>query len=326
MKGSTGAGIRETRLGPDADAIDQVLVGGVDPYHLLRAASERFGVAPGALSDAQRREAERQARRTYEIELRVLASREASGLVIPPALVQAAVTRIRARYPDAEAFVADLGRNDLDPDTLAAALRRELTFDSIMQRVAARQPGVDEINLRLYYELHRGRFTSPERRLVRHILITVNDAFPENRRDVALARIERLSDQLRGRPGVDAGRFGALARRHSECPTALEDGRLGEVRRGQLYPQLDALLFRLAEGEAGGPVESDLGLHLLYCERIHEARTLPFSKARDRIRRLLLERRRRDCQRAWLAELRGASGPTGDTDLPHLPPGSRETC
>jgi len=311
LKGSTGPGIRETRLGPDADAIDQVLAGGVDPYHLLRAASERFGMAPGALSAAQRREVEHQARRTYEIERRVLASQEASSLVIPPALVETAVAQIRSRYPDGETFAADLGRNDLDPDTLAAALRRELTFDAVMQRVAARHPEVDEIDVRLYYELHPARFTSPERRLARHILITVNDAFPENRRDIALARIERLSDQLRGSRGVGATRFGALARRHSECPTALEDGRLGEVRRGQLYPQLDALLFRLAEGQAGGPVESELGLHLLYCERIHKERILPFSKAQDRIRRLLLERQRRDCQRAWLADLQGAGGQTG---------------
>ena len=73
-------------------------------------------------------------------------------------------------------------------------------------------------------------------------------------------------------------------------------------------------------------MESELGLHLLYCERIQKARMLPFSKARERIRRLLLERQRRDCQRAWLAELRGDRGPTGDTDLPHLPRGSREAC
>jgi len=118
----------------------------------------------------------------------------------------------------------------------------------------------------------------------------------------------RVWGQLRASRDLGARRFGALARRHSECPTALEDGSLGEVRRGQLYPELDALLFRLAEGEAGGPVESELGLHLLYRERIHGARILPFSKARDRIRCLLLERQRHKCQRAWLAELRGNGG------------------
>ena len=128
---------------------------------MLRAATERFQIAPAALSEAQREEAERLAGRIYEIERLVLASREASGLAIPPALVEAAVAQIRARYPDGETFVADLGRNDLDPDTLAAALRRELTFDAVMQRVAASHPEVDETDLRLYYELHRGASPAP---------------------------------------------------------------------------------------------------------------------------------------------------------------------
>ena len=100
-----------------------------------------------------------------------------------------------------------------------------------MERVAARHIQVDEIDLRLYYELHRGCFTSPERRTARHILITLNDRFEENRRDRVLARMQRLRERLGGRPSAVARHFPDLARRHSECPTALEGGRLGEVRR-----------------------------------------------------------------------------------------------
>jgi peptidyl-prolyl cis-trans isomerase C len=277
---------------------------GVGRYHLLRAASERFQTEPAALSEEQMREARRRARRSLEIEALVLDSAEARQVVIPAQQVEDSVAQLRGRYPDTEAFVADLGRNGLDLETLAAALRRELIFDAVMQRVAARHARVDEVDVRLYYELHRGRFTSPERRTARHILITVNDAFDENHRDAALARIERLAEQLRERPGALGKRFAALARQHSECPTALEEGRLGEVRRGQLYPELDALLFRLEEGQVGGTVETELGFHILWCERIHRQKTLAFQRVRESIRQVLMERRRRDCQKTWLANLR----------------------
>jgi peptidyl-prolyl cis-trans isomerase C len=173
-----------------------------------------------------------------------------------------------------------------------------------MQRVGARQGQVDEIDLRLYYELHRQRFASPERRTARHILITLNDRFEGNRRDRVLARMEGLRERLGVRSSVVARHFPDLARRHSECPTALEGGRLGQVRRGQLYPELDGLLFRLGEGQVGGPVESELGFHFLWCERIHPGKALPFAKVRDSIHEALVERRRRDGQKAWLAELR----------------------
>jgi peptidyl-prolyl cis-trans isomerase C len=74
--------------------------------------------------------------------------------------------------------------------------------------------------------------------------------------------------------------------------------------RGQLYPQIDAVLFALEEGAISGIVESPIGFHLLLCERIQPARALPFQQVRERIRKALEQRRRRDTQRAWIAELR----------------------
>ena len=155
-----------------------------------------------------------------------------------------------------------------------------------------------------------------ERRTARHLLITVNDDFAENRRDLARARIEQLAEQMQGPAGGRAQRFESLARQHSECPTALEGGRLGEVVPGQLYPALDAALFALGSGEIGGPVESELGFHLLLCERIQPGRSIPFTQARPQIRALLEERGRRNCQKAWIGGLRQtAAWSAADTSI-----------
>ncbi len=272
-------------------------------YHLLRAASERFQRDPLGLDSRQREEVSRQARRTLELENLVLSSGEAIGVVIPTEQVDNAVGVLRARYPDDTAFSLDLERNRLTLAALGLALRRELIFDAVMRRVAARHPPVEAIDARLYYELHRDRLTRPERRTARHLLITLNEDYPENQRQAALARIEHLADQLRG-PGMGTARhFANLAEVHSECPTALEQGLLGEVVRGKLYPELEAVLFGLQEGHFGGPVETEIGFHLIFCERIHPAQIPPFAKVRDAIQTRLVERSRRDYQKAWLAEL-----------------------
>ncbi|MBP6581985.1 MAG: nitrogen fixation protein NifM [Chromatiaceae bacterium] len=275
-------------------------------YHLLRAASERFQRDLGALDTRRRAEASHQAQRTLDLENLVLGSREALGVVIPPERVDNALGELRARYPDAEAFTLDMARNGLTLSSLGLALRRELVFDAILQRVGARHPPVEEIDVWLYYELHWERLTRPERRTARHILITLNEAYPENRRAAVLARIEHLADQLRA-PGMGgARRFANLAEVHSECPSALEQGLLGEVERGKLYPELDAVLFRLEAGHFGGPVETELGFHLIFCEHIHAATTPAFSQVREAIRARLVARSRRDYQKAWLAELRAS--------------------
>jgi peptidyl-prolyl cis-trans isomerase C len=269
-------------------------------YHLLRAALGLFKRSPSGLDADQLVQARNQAATTFDLEAMVLAAPEAGGLIIPSQQLDEAVAEVAGRYPDADAFAEDLADNGLDEAVLRHALRREFLFDAVMQRVGARRPAVSDLDERLFYELHRERFTYPERRTARHILITVNEDFAENHRAAARARIEQLASRLGGRPH----RFGGLAGRYSECPTALEDGRLGTVIRGQLYPELDAALFGLGEGEVSGVVSSELGFHLLLCEKIHRGHTVPFSKARGQIRQLLEERRRRDCQKAWLAKLR----------------------
>jgi peptidyl-prolyl cis-trans isomerase C len=83
----------------------------------------------------------------------------------------------------------------------------------------------------------------------------------------------------------------------------MQGGRLGEVKRGQLYEDLDRVLFNMQEGEVSDIIESEVGLHILYCEKIKPAKRTPLSKAYPRIRDHLQERHRRNCQKAWLADL-----------------------
>jgi peptidyl-prolyl cis-trans isomerase C len=268
-------------------------------YHLLRSALDHCKRNLSALDGEQFREVRSKAERSYRLESLVLTSPEAKGLVIAEAQLDAAVSEVAGRYPSADDFEDDLGTNGLDRDVLRDALRRELIFDAVMQRVGAKAPDINEIDLRLFFEMHSDRFEFPELRRARHILISINPEFQENTRPAALARAETLTSTLRDKPN----RFPDLARRCSECPTAMEGGKLGEVRRGTLYPELDEALFNLAEGEISDIVESEIGFHILLCEKIKSGRRIPFSKAAPRIREILEARRRRNCQKAFLARL-----------------------
>ena len=73
---------------------------------------------------------------------------------------------------------------------------------------------------------------------------------------------------------------------------------------GHLYPAVDAALFALDEGTVSDIIESPVGFHLVLCERIQPARALAFNQVRARIHSALEQRRRRDAQRSWIAELR----------------------
>jgi len=270
-------------------------------YHLLRGAVERFSKALPDLDEQQYQQAMQQADKTYALESLVLSTDEARDVVIAETKVDEAVDEVAKRYSSREEFLQDMGNNGLDEDTLRNALQRELMFDAVMERVAARTPAISDLDVRIFYELHKERFVLPEKRTTRHILVTINPDYPENTAEQARQRLREYAEQARCKPK----RFTALAREHSECPSALKDGLLGDVKRGDLYPELDAALFKLAEGEVSDLIETEVGLHILLCEKIHQGRTVPFKKAEPRVREALEQRRRHLCQKAWLEPLRG---------------------
>ncbi|MCB1772671.1 MAG: nitrogen fixation protein NifM [Gammaproteobacteria bacterium] len=269
-------------------------------YHLLRNALERFQRNLGELEPGEYQAVYRSASKSYELESLVLASTEADGVVVPEAQIKASMDEVASRYASTREFLRDLETNGLDEDGLRRALHRELLFDGVMQRVSSKAAEISDIDVRLFYEMHHERFESPETRHARHILITLNPAYPENTRQAAEQRMQQVIDKLRGR----SNRFADMARRFSECPTAMEGGQLGEIRRGMLYPELDKVLFGMEAQQISGIVETEIGLHVLMCDKIKPAKRIPLSRAEPRIREILDERRRRNCQKAWLNGLK----------------------
>ncbi|AJY46760.1 nitrogen fixation protein NifM [Martelella endophytica] len=268
-------------------------------HHRLKAALHRFSCRYVELDNRSRHQIDADVARAMAMEEAVLQSTEAISVSVPPETLDDALQDIRARYSDEEAFQADLSLNDLSLYGLKAALYRELKTDAVLEKVAAALSYPSEAELHAWYDSHRDRFAAPETRMARHVLVTVNDAYVENRRAEAFARITDLRRQLDG----TIASFEQIARRHSECPTAMEGGRLGTVAPGTLYPQLDMALFRLGEGEVSDVLESAVGFHIILCEAVHPARQVPFAEAREKIRTALDNKRRERAKARWLAAL-----------------------
>lgn len=268
-------------------------------YHLLRSALGGYRKNPDRLEPPEYRQVYRKALKSYELESLVLASREAEDIHISERQLDQSLAEVARRYGSHDEFEQDLERNGLDPAILRKALYRELLFDAVMQRVAARSATVNELDVHLFYEMHHDRFQVPETRIASHILITINPDYSENTPAAALGRMRQVLEKLAGR----GNRFSEFAKRYSECPTAMEGGKLGEISRGQLYEVLDRALFAMQEGQISPILESEMGYHLLFCERIKPAKRVPLAKVASRIREILQQRHRRNCQKAWLASL-----------------------
>jgi len=274
-------------------------------YRLLRIAAERYGKAPAVLEANEQSVIRAVAAREYLIEQAVLASPEARAIVVPASQLDSAVAQIAARYADAAAFTGELAANGLGVEDLRHALARELRVESVLALVGSRAPQVEDTEVNLFYYLNREKFNRPETRTARHILVTINPQFSENTRDAAAQRVE----QIRRRVSKHPARFPEQATKHSECPTSLQGGLLGDVQRGALYPELDAVLFALGEGQVSAVTESPIGLHVLLCERIRPAGPVALKDVAAKLREQIQDKQRSRTVRRWIRQALEQAGP-----------------
>lgn len=268
-------------------------------YRSIKLAAQLFGKPLEALASEELHRVTRVATRQQEIEALILETPEAASVMLPAASIDASLMEIRRRYADDDEYHADLERVGLDVAALRQAVARDLVVEAVLERVAAAAAPVSDTDVEIFWYMNQQRFRHGETRVLRHLLVTINENLAGNQRHTARARIDAIRVRLLKEPQ----RFAEQALKHSECPTALHGGLLGQVPRGRLYPQVDAAAFTLAEGMLSEVIESELGYHLIRCEAIQHERLLSFAEARQTIREHLDGQQQALCQKAWIKAL-----------------------
>ncbi len=269
-------------------------------YHLLRYALSLYKKNISQLTDDEFNFILNKAKKSFELETLVINSAAAEAISLSSVQIEDAFLAVARRYEQPEELSQELQSNSLDERSLRKALYNELLFNEVMQAVSEEIPVISDIDIKLFYEMHSDRFNQPEKRRVYHILITVNPDFQENTPYQAKQNMLNIADKLNNR----VNRFEDFAQRYSECPTAMEGGKLGDVVRGQLYPELDEAVFNLHENEISQIIETEMGFHLIWCETIIPAKKVPLSRVRDKIRGILEQRQQHGYQSRWLEGLK----------------------
>lgn len=174
---------------------------------------------------------------------------------------------------DAASEADEGGRTETEEDALVRMLLEE--------EVQPARPTEEEC--RRYYEANLRRFRTPDLFEAAHILIE-----PEGSDESAWAAAEERARAIVADVGDDPAKFAAAARSCSGCASAQQDGSLGQIRRGELVPAVQAGIEALADGETGKePVRSRFGWHVLRLQRRIPGHVLPFEAARVRIADML---------------------------------------
>lgn len=135
-----------------------------------------------------------------------------------------------------------------------------------------------EDDLRAAYEAQQGRFITPERRRVSHILIEAPAASDPSDIEAARVRADAIAQQAR--EGAD---FAALAEAESEdIGSASLGGDLGFLEPGLMAESFEAATFALTLDEpVSEPVQTGFGWHVIKLTEVEPSSGMSFEEARE---------------------------------------------
>jgi len=164
----------------------------------------------------------------------------------------------------------------------------EISLGSLESKVK-----VDDAQLKAYYDEQKAktpeRYTQPEQRRVRHILLQVTDP----KEDAAVkAKAEAILKRAQG--GED---FSKLAKEFSQdTGSAQQGGDLGWSERKVWVAAFAEAAFSMKEGEIRGPVKTQFGYHLLKLDGIQPATVKTFEQSKSDLE---AEYRRNEAERLF---------------------------
>ncbi|MBW1840282.1 MAG: peptidylprolyl isomerase [Deltaproteobacteria bacterium] len=204
------------------------------------------------------------------------------GIVVEASEARDELIKIKRAFPGDVGFKNALGKMGIFGTNMESQIRRWMEIRRFVALEFVRNVKIPEAEIKAYYDNHTSVFWEPEQIRVSHILIKVNDETNEIQASEARSKIETIRQSLAA--GED---FASLAMAHSQCPSTVNGGDLGYIRRGQMTRPFDSAAFALAPGEVSGIVETHLGYHLIKVFNSRPDSIIFFEDARERIARHL---------------------------------------
>ncbi|MGQ9621953.1 MAG: peptidylprolyl isomerase [Candidatus Caldatribacteriaceae bacterium] len=166
-------------------------------------------------------------------------------------------------------------------------LKKQVLIREIIKREIIDKVQVGEEEVQKEYNANPALYTEPEQVKVKHIMVSSRE------------KAEAVLGELKlGRP------FEEIAREKSESPDAPSGGVMGYVRKGDLDPEIEKVLFELAPGNYSDIVESKEGFHIFLVEEHLKPRLKELSEVREEIVARLTPKKQQEAFEKWIEELK----------------------
>mgnify|MGYP001481509147 CR=1 FL=1 len=248
-------------------------------------------IPPSQLNDEQRANLHRNLVEQFATRHVLLGEARRMGIEADTAQVNMQMRQMRSQFESEEAFQQALAASNLTADSLRQMAAARIQMQMLQEQIAAEAEEPSDAEVEQYREDQQ-----QEEVRARHILFRVDEGAPEDSVERMRERAQAVLDSARA--GVD---FAALARRHSEGPTASRGGDLGYFTKDRMVEPFAEAAFALPDSGsiADELVRTRFGFHIIQLTGRRMQEPMDTAQARNS----LMNERRQEALEARLDEL-----------------------
>jgi parvulin-like peptidyl-prolyl isomerase len=208
------------------------------------------------------------------------------GVTVTDKQVAAQLENLKKQYfgGSEKRYQAELKKQCVTDAEVQDDLRANLLSNAVFKKLTA-DAKVTDAEVKAYYDTHRQVYTTPQTRVVSHILV----------KNKALA--DKLYAQLKA-----GASFAALAKRYSTDPGSKAQGGQLTITKGQTVAPFDKVAFELRTGGLSKPVHTQYGWHIIHADKPAKPhQSTPFAQVEESIKQQLVQQKQNDALQKWLS-------------------------
>jgi parvulin-like peptidyl-prolyl isomerase len=210
--------------------------------------------------------------------------------------VEGRINDVAKRFKTKNEFEKALQQQGLTSRELKARYREQIMSRRLVDQKIGSRITISPVEVGNYYASHANEYIQPEEIKLSNILI-------RPRKDLEPAKALELAKEISNRI-QEGGSFALLAKEYSEGPNASEGGSMGYVKKGDLLPEIEAVVFTLNEGEVSSILQTGLGYHIFRVEEKKERRVKELSEVRHEVEEAIFREKIRGRLKDWIENLK----------------------
>ena len=210
--------------------------------------------------------------------------------------VDAKIDELKKKVGSEKDLEGMLGEENLTLKELSERYKEKIMIRKLIDQKVGAKIIITPLEVKNYYNSNANDFLQPEEIKLRTILIKPKEGPGGDAKALELIRdiLKRLKE------GCD---FEGLAKEYSDGQGGSDGGLMGYVKKGDLLPQIENIVYNLQEGQTSGIIQSPLGYHIFKVEekRARRARELP--EMRQEIEEFLYREKANERLKGWIDSL-----------------------